>query len=121
MLADDWAYVKIPHSSSSLVADYKASVSLHAGEEIHVLGFPVGLGVADGSSFIEPIYNKMSVSRDNLNSAGCIMISQGADHGNSGGPVFAIRNNHLVVVGIMSRGDPNSYQYNHIVPIQQIK
>jgi S1-C subfamily serine protease len=121
MLANDWAYAKISHPSS-LVADYKASASLHAGEDIHVLGFPVGLGVADGNtSFIEPIYNKMSVSRDNLNSAGCIMISQGADHGNSGGPAFAMKNNRLVVVGIVSRGDPNTSQYNHIVPIQEIK
>jgi S1-C subfamily serine protease len=120
MLANDWACAKVSHSSS-LVADYKASASLHAGEEIHVLGFPVGLGVADGGSFIEPIYNKMSVSRDNLDNAGCIMTSQGVDHGNSGGPVFAIRNNTLVVVGIVSRMDSYTSQYNHIVPIRHIK
>jgi hypothetical protein len=120
MLANDWAYAKVSHPSS-LVADYKASTSLDTGEEIHVLGFPVGLGVADGSSFIEPIYNKMSVSRNNLNSAGCIMTSQGVDHGNSGGPAFVMRDSRLVVVGIVSRGDPNTNQYNHIVPIQEIK
>ncbi|MDR3218065.1 MAG: FHA domain-containing protein [Dysgonamonadaceae bacterium] len=120
MLAHDWAYAKISRPSS-LLADYETSTSLHAGEEIHILGFPVGLGVGDGTSLIEPIYNKMTVSRDNLDNAGCIMTSQGADYGNSGGPVFAMRNNRLVVVGIVSRVDAYSNQYNHIVPIKQIK
>jgi hypothetical protein len=124
MLSHDWAYAKISpdiYQKSSLVADYESSVSLHAGEEIHMLGFPVGIGVADGNQLVEPIYNKMSVSRDGLDKEGCITVSQGSDHGNSGGPVFIQRNNKLVVVGIVSRGDYRTTQYDHIVPIKQIE
>jgi hypothetical protein len=120
MPANDWAYARVSRRSS-LQANYDASVSLQAGEDIHILGFPRWHGVMDGDKFIEPIYNKMSVSRNGLNSAGCIMVSQGADSGNSGGPVFVLRGNQLVVVGIVSRVDSRSRQYNHIVPIKQIK
>jgi S1-C subfamily serine protease len=119
MYAQDWAYAKV-NQSSSLLVDYEASTSLRTGEDIHILGFPQGHGVGDGRLLIEPIYNKMSVSRDGLDSEGCILTSQGADHGNSGGPVFALRGNKLVVIGIVSRLD-RSDQYNHIVPIRQIK
>ncbi|MDR1115829.1 MAG: FHA domain-containing protein [Tannerella sp.] len=119
MYAHDWAYARISRKSN-LTADYAASATLRAGEELHMLGFPRGLGVADGPQMIEPIYNKMSVSRDNLNSTGCIMVSQGVEHGNSGGPLFLMKNGKLVVVGIVSRGDSHTEQYNHLVPIRQI-
>jgi S1-C subfamily serine protease len=116
MNAHDWAVARVS-KSSSLVADYDASKSLRTGEEIHILGFPDGYGVGDGKSLVEPIYNKMSVSRDSLDNAGCIMTSQGSTHGNSGGPVLALRNIKWVVVGIVSRGST----YDHAVPISQIK
>jgi S1-C subfamily serine protease len=124
MYAHDWAVARVSQkiaTQSALVADYEASTSLRAGEEIHILGFPAGHGVGDGTQLVEPIYNKMSVSRDGLDNAGCILTSQGAAHGNSGGPIFALKNNHLVVVGIVSRLDGRTEQYNHIVPISQIK
>jgi hypothetical protein len=120
MFAQDWACARVARTSA-LNADYEASTSLRAGEEVHILGFPVGLGVADGNLLVEPIYNKMAVARDNLDKYGCILTSQGADHGNSGGPVFVLRNNRLVVVGIVSRLDFQTEQYNHIVPVKQIK
>ncbi|GAP71197.1 hypothetical protein SAMD00024442_1_10 [Candidatus Symbiothrix dinenymphae] len=116
MLAHDWAVARVSQSSS-LNADYEASTSLRTGEEIHILGFPDGYGVNDGKALVEPIYNKMSVSRDGLDNAGCIMTSSGVNHGNSGGPVFALRGGKLVVVGIVSRGS----SYDHAVPISQIK
>ncbi|MDR1683789.1 MAG: FHA domain-containing protein [Candidatus Symbiothrix sp.] len=133
MWSSDWAYAYVP-KSSGLTVDYSASVSLKAGEEMHVLGFPAGLGVDDGEKLIEPIYNKMSVSRDGLNTDDCIMVSQGVAHGNSGGPVFVLRNNRLVVVGIVSRLGSSTQQvdetghltqqqqqYDLMVPISKIQ
>jgi S1-C subfamily serine protease len=120
MYSRDWAYARTSQRSG-LTADYTGSATLRAGEEIHVLGFPAGLGVVDGEVAVEPIYNKMTVARDNLNSAGCIMVSQGIERGNSGGPVLLLKGGKLVVVGIVSRGDARSQTYNHIVPIRQIR
>jgi hypothetical protein len=121
MWGQDWAVADVD-MPSDLIADYEASVSLHTGEELQILGFPQGLGVGDGrGTLIEPIYNKSTVSRDGIDNANCIMASTGADHGNSGGPVFAARNGKLVVIGIVSRGNSESDKYEHYIPINQIK
>ena len=117
----DWAYAKLEGRKGSIVANYPLSKNLKAGTEVHMLGFPKDSGFEDGKQRVEAIYHKMSVSRDGLNDANCIMVSSGADHGNSGGPVFALVGNQLQVVGIVSRGDLKSEHYNHLVPLSNIK
>lgn len=116
----DWTYVKIDRKGS-IVADYNLSRNLKAGTTVHMLGYPKGIGFEDGNQRVEAIYHNMSVSRDGLNDANCIMVSSGADHGNSGGPVFALVGNSLKVIGIVSRGDSKSELYNHLVPLANIK
>lgn len=116
----DWTYVKIDRKGS-IVANYNLSRNLKAGTTVHMLGYPKGIGFEDGNQRVEAIYHNMSVSRDGLNDANCIMVSSGADHGNSGGPVFALVGNRLEVIGIVSRGDSKSELYNHLVPLANIK
>ena len=107
----DWAVVKtgkrgaIEHNAS-------LSTSLTQGTEVHVLGFPAGLGAGDGQNRIEPIYNKMNVARNGLNSQGCIMVSQGVAHGNSGGPVFAVKDGKIYAVAIVSKLETATQLYN---------
>lgn len=116
----DWAYAKTERKGS-IVANYNLSKNLKAGTTVHMLGYPKGIGFEDGKQRVEAIYHNMSVSRDGLNDANCIMVSSGADHGNSGGPVFALVGNRLEVVGIVSRGDSDSELYNHLIPLANIK
>ncbi len=120
MYGADWACAHTSHKGV-ITADYETSANLKAGEKLYVLGFPRGLGVNDGSKRVEPIFNELSVARDGLNDGGCIMITAGTDHGNSGGPVFANRNGKLVAVGIVSRLDNRSEQYGHLVPVRNIR
>lgn len=120
MYGTDWACARTSRTGT-ITADYEASASLKAGEKLYVLGFPKGLGVNDGNKRVEPIFNELSVARDGLNDGGCIMITAGTDHGNSGGPVFAERNGKLVAVGIVSRGDSRSAEYGHLVPVRNIR
>lgn len=120
MYGSDWACARTSHTGS-ITADYETSASLKAGEKLYVLGFPKGLGVNDGNKRVEPIFNELSVARDGLNDGGCIMITAGTDHGNSGGPVFVERNGKLVAVGIVSRGDSKSAEYGHLVPVRNIR
>ena len=129
MWGSDWAYVQISDKKGVLKSGAAISDKLKAGTEVHVLGYPAGLGVSDGKNRYEPIYNKMTVSREGLNNAKCIMVSEGTAHGNSGGPVFVYRNGTLSVIGIVSRLEAatqqlGSYgivqqqqQYDHLVPM----
>mgnify|MGYP002624549915 CR=1 FL=1 len=120
LLGTDWAYANVS-KNGGLRPDVQLSSSLKAGTTAHVMGFPMGIGSEDGKQRIEPIYNKLSISRSGLNKAGCIMVSEGIDHGNSGGPVFVVNNGEMVVVAIVSRGDFNSNIYNHLVPLSNLK
>lgn len=131
MYGADWAYARVGRSGGLSAAPSLAS-SLKAGTEVHVLGFPAGLGIADGNTIVEPIYNKMTVSREGLNSARCVMVSEGVAHGNSGGPVFVVKDGKMVVIGIVSRKESatqqqgmfgikqQQQQYDQLVPISNM-
>ncbi len=122
-LGNDWAYAKTSRKGS-IIDGSTISSSLKSGMTVHLLGFPKGNGIADSDDIKklpEPIYNSMSISRDGLNDSRCIMISQGVDHGNSGGPAFVMDQGMLKVIGLVSRGDNKSAFYNHLVPMSNLK
>lgn len=119
-LGSDWAYCRVS-KNGNIANGQTLSNNLKSGTTVHLLGFPKSLGIGDGTNIVDPIYNGMTVSRDGLNDARCIMISQGVDHGNSGGPVFILKNGKLYVIGIVSRGDSKSEYYNHLIPMSNLK
>lgn len=116
---NDWAYVQT-QKKGTIIANMELSGSLKAGTEVHVLGFPEGLGIDDGQEKrVEPIYNKMSVARNGLNRERCVMVSQGVAHGNSGGPVFVIQNGKIYAVAIVSRLEAKTQKFENGVIVQQ--
>lgn len=122
MWSTDWAYTKRTNGHrGELVADGSLSQNLMPMQKLVVLGFPVGLGVMDGSQQIEPISAELTTSRRGLANNGCILHSRGTDHGNSGGPIFAVKDDKLVVVGIVSRGDQRTQEHNWAVPISSVQ
>lgn len=120
-LGNDWAYVRVPDRKGKIEDGKAVSDNLKKGKNVHLLGFPKSLGIMDGEKLVEPIYNKLTVSRNDLNEGRCIMVNQGVDHGNSGGPVFALDNGKFLVIGIVSRGDSQSEYYNHLIPMSNLK
>ena len=100
----DWAVAHLnTNLHTGLVCDREMSQNLHASSPVFALGFPFGIG-ANGAGDIRPSYGPCFVSIDGLNK-GVIMVSgRTFDHGDSGGPVFAIADNKYFVVGIVSAG-----------------
>jgi predicted enzyme related to lactoylglutathione lyase len=100
----DWAMTKLNTTvRSGLVIDKEMSKNLHASSTVFALGFPFGIG-ANGKDDIHPSYGPCTVSMDGLNK-GVIMVSgRSFDHGDSGGPVFALADDKYYVVGIVSAG-----------------
>jgi hypothetical protein len=110
----DWACGKYK-KSGVLNYDSKLSLSLPAGTQLFTLGFPMGIGKEDRDK-MEPQYSAFNVSSSASN--GFINISSdGTDHGNSGGPVFAKTNNGFTVVGIVSW---SIHSNGFVVPISRI-
>jgi hypothetical protein len=115
----DWTYAQT-NTKGSLSADALWSKELKAGTELHVLGFPGAIGTKDIPGSVEPPYTKFSVASNGLDNSLCFLHTRGVDHGNSGGPIFAVKDNRLVVVGIVSRGSSQSEEYAYGVPISNI-
>lgn len=123
MWSTDWAYTtRTGGHKGKISADTYLSQSLLPMQQLVVLGFPRTLGVNDGmnSSSIEPISAELTASRRGLAGNGCILHSRGTDKGNSGGPIFAIKDGRLVVVGIVSRLDNKTSEHSWAVPICNI-
>ena len=122
MWSTDWAYTtKTGGARGKLQFDANLSRSLLPMQQLLVLGFPKGIGVGDSGNMVDPISYELRTSRQGLANNGCILHSRGTDHGNSGGPIFAVNNRgELTVVGIVSRGDSHSQEYNWAVPICHI-
>jgi len=120
IFSTDWAYV---HTSlrGTISADQQLSNNLRTGAELHTLGFPGLTGVRDTYDGISPAYNRFTVGFDGLDISGCFLHTRGIDSGNSGGPIFARRNDKLVVVGIVSRTSHKSDEYSYGVPIAAIR
>jgi len=117
----DWAYTRATGGKTGdLSMDANLSRNMLPMQRLVVLGYPQGLGVLDGDMLVEPIHNELKTSCKGLASNGCIMHTRGTDHGNSGGPIFTIADGKFVVVGIVSRGDLYSEEYNWAVPIANI-
>lgn len=97
----DYAWVET-NKTGTLVADGNFSKTLPVKTHLDILGFPQGVG-AENINKISPIYSESFVAREGLDVDGCILLSNSeTDHGNSGGPVFAVKDGNYVVVGILS-------------------
>ena len=97
----DYAWIKT-NKTGSLVADGPFSQTMPVKTHLDILGFPKGVG-AENVNHLSPIYSESTVAREGLDVDGCILLSNSeTDHGNSGGPVFAVKDGRYVVVGILS-------------------
>lgn len=113
----DYAYMENV-SSFGLKYNPDRSNSLERGEQIIVLGFPMGLG-ANAVDDINPMYASCVVAAPGLNNGMIISTDTNYEHGNSGGPVFCVNSdNSLSVIGIVSAGAGNNTGF--IVPISAI-
>ena len=120
VFSTDWAYVQTS-LRGAISADRQLSENLRTGAELHVLGFPGTTGIGETHDVIAPVYNRFTVGFDGLDTSGCFLHTRGVDSGNSGGPIFARKNDKLVVVGIVSRSSHKSEEYNYGVPISAIR
>ena len=115
----DWAYIKLD-KAGDLSYDTGLSMHLPIQTKLTVVGFPANQGETKGGN-ISPIVTEAITSREGLEDNGTIKTSNdNSDHGNSGGPVYAIKEGKYVVVGILSGvnyGSDMSMRKGRVVPI----
>ena len=117
--ASDWAYLKTSNSQG-LKFDGEKSLSLERNTNLTILGFPFSFGGDEKVSGVCPLVTRATVSSNGLSRGTILTTNSGAEHGNSGGPVFCPDNTgKLVVVGIVSARTGNNTGF--IVPIGNFK
>ena len=113
----DWAYLKID-KKGSIECDAAYSMNLPVQTPLSIVGFPTNQGETVNGQ-ISPIVSQAITSRQGLEDDGTIKTSNdNSDHGNSGGPVFTVKDGKYVVVGILSGADPGADSMKgRVVPI----
>ncbi|MDF9798774.1 pSer/pThr/pTyr-binding forkhead associated (FHA) protein [Catalinimonas alkaloidigena] len=122
----DWAYFQTDQKGT-ITAAPQLSASLKSGTELHCLGYTYGntfqqLGNDNG---LEVLYSKASVAKDDLDNNTIIVSGYGFDNGNSGGPLFVIRDGVPKAIAIVSAGYTNPSTgrddaLGSVVPIKNI-
>ncbi|MDR0698437.1 MAG: FHA domain-containing protein [Tannerella sp.] len=116
MLSSDWAYAYTSRKGT-LKLDRQLSGNLRSGTDLHVLGFPMNMDASHPPTAIMPAYNRFSVGVDGLDATGCFLYTRGAGNPNSGAPIFARKENELVVVGVVSGESTENNEYNYGIPV----
>lgn len=122
----DWAYVQTD-KTGSIQAAPELSSSLKSGTELHCLGYTYGTTFRqlNNDEGLEVLYSKASVAKDNLDNNTIIVSGYGFDNGNSGGPLFIIREGVAKAIAIVSAGYQNPSTgrddaLGSVVPIKNI-
>ncbi len=102
----DWAVWQTDRQGN-IQPDLQRSANLSKGTELHCLGYTYGNQYQDLKKGLEVLYSRASVAKDGLDHNTIIVSGYGFDNGNSGGPLFVIRDGKAVVVAIVSAGYPN--------------
>jgi len=122
----DWAYVTLENRSSNLVFDRNLSEQLQKGEQLYLLGYPLGINVQDlysdglDKKFLgfDPVFSTATVAQQGIKNGLLYVSNNGFDGGNSGGPIISKRNGKYRVVGVVSFG---ANEIGGVVPTANIK
>lgn len=115
MDTSDWATVNT--GKRGLPYDAALSGQMPIGSTLHILGFPFGRG-AESPNAVSPISSRAEVARDGLDVNGTIMTSNDdTQSGNSGGPVFTVKDGQYTVVGVLSG---STLGKGRVVPIKVV-
>ena len=104
----DWAYVQTD-KKGTIQAAPDLSTQLTTGTELHCLGYTYGnlFQAIDSDQGLEVLYSKAIVAKDKLDNNTIVVSGYGFDNGNSGGPLFIVRQGVAEAVAIVSAGYTN--------------
>jgi hypothetical protein len=112
----DWAFFQTDEPTG-LRFDNQLSLILEQSEQLEILGYPRGIGAEDINN-LKPTYSTCVTSRKGVDANGWIRSSNDdTSSGSSGSPVFAKRDNSLIVVGIVSGQNKSK---GVIIPIREV-
>lgn len=105
----DWAYVPQLQRRGNIKWDGELPKNLIQGETLHVLGYSFGFSYQSPYvKELDPIYSTCLVGQTRQFQGMITISGRSFEPGNSGGPVFAIRDGRYVAVGIVSLGLGNT-------------
>lgn len=113
----DWAWIQTAEKGK-IKADANLSYNMADNDKVYVMGYTFGLSQQPADK-LNPLHSSMTIAQDGLTNGVVKVSGRSFDHGNSGGPVFAVnKNGELVNIGIVSHGRE---VIGGIVPIGNIK
>lgn len=96
----DWAYMQTSYSIG-VPFDKDFSKIIPIGTELNILGYSYGMDYRPSGN-LEPYFSTAKVTLSGVNDGVIQVTEAGWDGGNSGGPVFAIKDNQLIAIGLVT-------------------
>ncbi len=113
----DWAWIQTG-KKGKIKADDELSFHMEDNAKVYALGYTFGLSQQPKDK-LNPLHSVMLIAQDGLTNGVIKVSGRSFDHGNSGGPVFAVNKaGELVNIGIVSHGRE---VVGGVVPIGNIK
>lgn len=115
----DWAYFEV-NQSGNIEIDRELSKNLKYMTPLYVFGYPAGFGADVSKGSFKPIYGEAVSTIEGLdeNTGYIFAASMGTTGGNSGGPIFTIKEGKIKAVGIVSGKFRNTISV--YTPVSQI-
>jgi hypothetical protein len=116
LTTNDWAYSQTKFKSGSISLEPTLSDQLTQTTQLHVLGY-VG-GKFQNNNHLEPLYSTTTVAQNGIIKGFINVTDRTFDVGCSGGPVFTLKDNQLVAIGIVVS---KMGEIGRILPISVLK
>lgn len=118
----DYAYLRTPKTSKLKVMDAKIgdSSKISIGDMVYVIGYPLTTGRSLSAGNISCIVQQTPASRGGKVTPEQFMFTSPISGGNSGGPIFTIKEGELYLIGIAVATYPAGQNLNIGVKINDI-
>jgi len=115
----DFAWAQTNYKGN-IKADPDYSHNMHPGTLLTVLGYPLGLGATD-LTHVSPMYSQTMVANYSTADHALIIVSnKNTDHGNSGGPLFALVDGEFHAVALVSGTYGSQDHFGRMVPVYNV-
>ncbi|GEO04190.1 hypothetical protein AAE02nite_18540 [Adhaeribacter aerolatus] len=124
LTGNDWAYLKTKNTQG-IIYDKTLTSSLKEGTELFSLGYAYGSSLTLQLAGLDPYFNKVTIASSNNEKRNYIQLKDnGLDVGNTGGPLFYIKDNKPFAVAIVSgkkADETDPTEVNIITPLANLK
>ena len=128
-ISTDWAYITLRNKKGGSNMNTDLAASLPKGTQLYTLSYSLGLNAQAGEFYrdagqikyedIEPLQGEAKTTKNGTSRGVINVTNQGFAAGGSGGPVFAVIDDDVQIVGLISGGF--AANFGVVIPVSNLR